>query len=685
MNNSTRNIIACGRPGVGKSALGNSLLYGVPQYQYGFESYSDPTKWGVTRQIIKRTKYIEKFKTSIQYIDIPGSGDHTLDMNQFAQSLLNQLKNITINAILYLVSVQDERFTAQELCSIQFIKNFFKQRGLSSQDNLWLIITHCDQKKPSNLFIQSKLDCLKKWEIFIPRNNVIQYNYNLFECNPFIERVLQVPQNQGFTLNQDRQNSLNKFYEGCRVARDVNLDKLKNVDEKRVDQIYQQTLMSLYQELEEQIFRQEQLSDQIQEHSMIIEALEDVEENTQILQEQNITSKLLTSLDILSQNISDYSNASQQILSSITLSNNTLQAQNKQIGQLNEQISDLSQQVNLTNIANQNLQQNIQSENKLLDSLSTQILQEQSQTTSLQNQLNSLQQLYNNFNNQTKIEQDSISQLQSQLNSLLSTTQNQTIANQQISSSIIIFNNTIQALNTQIGQFNQQLNFLQQQVNLTTVAYQNLQYNIQSESTLINSLSNQIQQEQNQATLLQNQLNILENQLQNNNFNQTISQLQLNLSNLNSSIQQVNQSIPVIQLFKLQTKLWETLFVPPQPESIIVPELSKILNIKTTSIARLSLEGHYNTCGNQIFISFAVNGIAISPFCNQTSYNYYMGGSLANYSPWTQISFQQKVYLQPGINNIQLIAQLISTGGCQTLSLRGALIEIETETLPQSN
>ncbi|KAL4455693.1 hypothetical protein ABPG74_003103 [Tetrahymena malaccensis] len=278
MNNSTRNIIACGRPGVGKSALGNSLLYGVPQYQYGFESYSDPTKWGVTRQIIKRTKYIEKFKTSIQYIDIPGSGDHTLDMNQFAQSLLNQLKNITINAILYLVSVQDERFTAQELCSIQFIKNFFKQRGLSSQDNLWLIITHCDQKKPSNLFIQSKLDCLKKWEIFIPRNNVIQYNYNLFECNPFIERVLQVPQNQGFTLNQDRQNSLNKFYEGCRVARDVNLDKLKNVDEKRVDQIYQQTLMSLYQELEEQIFRQEQLSDQIQEHSMIIEALEDVEE-----------------------------------------------------------------------------------------------------------------------------------------------------------------------------------------------------------------------------------------------------------------------------------------------------------------------------------------------------------------------------------------------------------------------
>ncbi|KAL4455692.1 hypothetical protein ABPG74_003102 [Tetrahymena malaccensis] len=407
--------------------------------------------------------------------------------------------------------------------------------------------------------------------------------------------------------------------------------------------------------------------------------------STQILQEQNITSKLLTSLDILSQNISDYSNASQQILSSITLSNNTLQAQNKQIGQLNEQISDLSQQVNLTNIANQNLQQNIQSENKLLDSLSTQILQEQSQTTSLQNQLNSLQQLYNNFNNQTKIEQDSISQLQSQLNSLLSTTQNQTIANQQISSSIIIFNNTIQALNTQIGQFNQQLNFLQQQVNLTTVAYQNLQYNIQSESTLINSLSNQIQQEQNQATLLQNQLNILENQLQNNNFNQTISQLQLNLSNLNSSIQQVNQSIPVIQLFKLQTKLWETLFVPPQPESIIVPELSKILNIKTTSIARLSLEGHYNTCGNQIFISFAVNGIAISPFCNQTSYNYYMGGSLANYSPWTQISFQQKVYLQPGINNIQLIAQLISTGGCQTLSLRGALIEIETETLPQSN
>ncbi|KAL4481551.1 hypothetical protein ABPG74_007640 [Tetrahymena malaccensis] len=251
MDYQTRNIIACGRPGVGKSALGNT------------ESRNAITDLNLTQIQLNG------------YIDIPGQGDHTLDMDQLAQSLSDQLKNFTIHAILYLVSTQDERFTIQELCLIQFIKSFFKERGLNSQDNLWLVTTHCDQKKPNNQFIQGKLGSLKQWGISIPQNNVIQYDYNLFQCNPFIERVLLGPENQGFTLNQDKQCSLNKFYEGCRVVRDVNLDILKNEEGQSEEQIYQEALWNLYQEFEVQLYRQEQISEQISECSMIIEFLED--------------------------------------------------------------------------------------------------------------------------------------------------------------------------------------------------------------------------------------------------------------------------------------------------------------------------------------------------------------------------------------------------------------------------
>ncbi|KAL4455696.1 hypothetical protein ABPG74_003106 [Tetrahymena malaccensis] len=270
MSNQPTTIIACGRPGVGKSALGNSLLYDDPQCYYGFESCQDPTKWGVTREIQKRTKYVEKYQTFLQYIDIPGQGDHTLDMNQLAQSLQNELKDDTINAILFLVSVQDDRFTTQELCSIQFIKSFFKQRGKTSQDILWLVITHCDQKKPNYKFIQGKLCNLKKYQLFIPETNVIQYDFNLFTFQPFIERVIKVPKNQGYTLNKNNKSSLNSFYQGCRSARDVNLDKLK--DEK--NDLEDQKLKKLKQEYEEQLNRQKDLKKQVEKNQMEIQRLQ---------------------------------------------------------------------------------------------------------------------------------------------------------------------------------------------------------------------------------------------------------------------------------------------------------------------------------------------------------------------------------------------------------------------------
>ncbi|KAL4497333.1 hypothetical protein ABPG72_011268 [Tetrahymena utriculariae] len=272
-NNKTRNIIACGRPGVGKSALGNSLLYGSPQCYYGFESYSDPTKWGVTREIVKRTEYVQEFNASLQFIDIPGQGDHTLDMKQMAESLSYELEDVTMNAILFLVAVQDERFTTQELCSIQFIKSFFKERGYNCQDILWLVITHCEQKKPSNQFIQSKLANLKKWGLFIPQQNVVEYDKNLSKFKPFIERVLKVPANQGFTLNKDKQNSLNQFYQGCNLARDVNLQRLKDKEEERENKIQQERLQKLKEQYEIEIIKQEQLYEQLEQNQITIEYL----------------------------------------------------------------------------------------------------------------------------------------------------------------------------------------------------------------------------------------------------------------------------------------------------------------------------------------------------------------------------------------------------------------------------
>ncbi|KAL4431685.1 hypothetical protein ABPG74_017314 [Tetrahymena malaccensis] len=260
--------------------------------------------------------------------------------------------------------------------------------------------------------------------------------------------------------------------------------------------------------------------------------------------------------------------------------------------------------------------------------------------------------------------------------------QNQNTLNDLIDQSNKKINNLQQKLN--FTNIFQQLNDLSQQVNLTNVDYQNLQQNIDTKITLINSLNSLIQSEQIQATNLQSQLNTLQNQKQNYDINQKISQLQINLSNLNSSIQQVNQSIPAINIYKIQTKQWINNFAAPQPENIIMPELSKILNIKATSIVRLTLNGQYCAYGNEIFISFAVNGIAISPFYNQMADHYYMGGFYIVGNTWNPISFSQKVILQPGINNIQLIANLVNTNG-STIGLNGAILEIEIETLAQSN
>ncbi|KAL4471341.1 hypothetical protein ABPG72_011118 [Tetrahymena utriculariae] len=104
----------------------------------------------------------------------------------------------------------------------------------------------------------------------------------------------------------------------------------------------------------------------------------------------------------------------------------------------------------------------------------------------------------------------------------------------------------------------------------------------------------------------------------------------------------INSSIPIITLYNIYSKNWENSLIPPSPEGIILPDLSKILDIKITSIG-IRLIGYYASQGSVIDVSFAVDGIPISPYCkNYAPSIYYWGGYATRVGSMTPIQLSQK-------------------------------------------
>ncbi|KAL4455697.1 hypothetical protein ABPG74_003107 [Tetrahymena malaccensis] len=210
MESNYRTIIAAGRPGVGKSYLGNFILSNNPNSQM-FLSESNPLEYGVTKTIQYKKEYAKHLNCTLEYIDIPGSGDPTINITDFANDLVKQLSSKTINAALMLVSVQDDRASAYEVLTISFLKNFFKSKGISSKECLWLMITRCQLNMPNQNFIKGKLEFLRRTGLDISENHVILFDNTVDSLSPFIKEVFTIQQDQGLQVEKNTEQALQNF------------------------------------------------------------------------------------------------------------------------------------------------------------------------------------------------------------------------------------------------------------------------------------------------------------------------------------------------------------------------------------------------------------------------------------------------------------------------------------------
>ncbi|KAL4497334.1 hypothetical protein ABPG72_011269 [Tetrahymena utriculariae] len=215
MESNYRTIIAAGRPGVGKSYLGNFILTNSPKSQV-FKSESNPGEFGITKQIQYKKQYAQHLNCNLEFIDVPGSGDPTISITDLAKDLVSQLSNKTINAALMLVTAQDERATASEVLTTSFLKNFFSSKGISTKECLWLIITRCQEKMPDQNFIQGKLDFLRKIGLDISNNHVILFDNTSQSLSPFINQVFQIQKNQGLQVETNTERALQNFSKDLR-------------------------------------------------------------------------------------------------------------------------------------------------------------------------------------------------------------------------------------------------------------------------------------------------------------------------------------------------------------------------------------------------------------------------------------------------------------------------------------
>ncbi|KAL4481550.1 hypothetical protein ABPG74_007639 [Tetrahymena malaccensis] len=270
MESNYRTIITAGKPGVGKSYLGNFILSNNPKSQI-FQSESNPKQFGVTKQIQYRKQYAQHLNCTLEYIDVPGAGDPTISIKNVVDDLVQQLSAKTINAALMLVAAQDERASANEVLTISFLKNFFNSKGISTQECLWLVITRCQEKMPEENFVQGKLEFLSSMGLVIRQDHVILFDNTTQSLSPFIQEVFKIQQNQGLQVEQNTEQALQNFSKDLqsvamkdpcikkefeqfemlmRLVMDQN-DKLATKLEKQADAL-QQITSNQYQEMMKQ-------------------------------------------------------------------------------------------------------------------------------------------------------------------------------------------------------------------------------------------------------------------------------------------------------------------------------------------------------------------------------------------------------------------------------------------------
>ncbi|KAL4469155.1 hypothetical protein ABPG72_011503 [Tetrahymena utriculariae] len=389
------------------------------------------------------------------------------------------------------------------------------------------------------------------------------------------------------------------------------------------------------------------------------------------------------------------------------------------MSQLQIDINNLNQQQkNLINIPKQinTLQKNQITQNDQLNKVNSLIQLQQNQTSNLQDQINilfsqilnttdlnlkisQLQSDVNNLNQQQKTFVNVLQQINTiqlnqttqniQLNNMniqIQSQQNQT-SNIQGQINSLILNTT--DVSQKISQVQSDVNNLNQQqktfVNIPQQIY-TLQQNQSIQNTQLFNMSNLIQLQQIQISHLQDQINSSISKVQNTtDVHQTISQLQQNINNLNSSLIQVNQSMPVTTIYQITSiKKWQNDFSAPSPEGIIIPELSQVLEIKTKSLVKMNLRGVYKNNRNRIFISFSINQTPISEYYQDGQFTVYWGPYFNDANFWAPLQLSQMKILESGIYTIQLIAVTQYTNG-NALTIDAPVLDIEVQTLPKKS
>ncbi|KAL4485001.1 hypothetical protein ABPG74_020178 [Tetrahymena malaccensis] len=208
-------VIACGKPGVGKSSLGNHLLTKNPKSDL-FVQKDDPSEFGITKDICSKIKEIayDGKKMQVQYVDLPGCGDPTIDTKKIYEKMLKEQNDAVFNCALLLISSQDNRLNYQEMMCCNFYKSFFKSRNdKDMKESLWLIITRCQEHDVTDEWVQSKLKGFEKLGLLIDPTRVIRYKQKDEDLIPLFQYMVKLAYD-GLVLDQDVKKCEEQFIEG---------------------------------------------------------------------------------------------------------------------------------------------------------------------------------------------------------------------------------------------------------------------------------------------------------------------------------------------------------------------------------------------------------------------------------------------------------------------------------------